>query len=280
MGNEFKMPVGVMVGTSLVRSAGIAALTGDAEKIFVKKPSATKLYTWFGQLASLSIRELGDVEVSAPFQKQKNQDIIPKVVQDIPLNDIGTLLLQIQRELWEDTLKDQKISCTSCSSPLEVDIELNKIKIPDSGQDEAYEFILVDLGQEYTIATGMEALQDYEGQVYNHAKFRVPLLSDALRYEKIHSNDIEFWRSIAHDCLISLVHKVEGDDEVREVTSGYINKRGKLLWKKDWTIKSMKNIRRDLQGTLPTALLYYEEDCPVCSNPTPMFARVNSFFST
>jgi len=52
-----------------------------------------------------------------------------------------------------------------------------------------------------------------------------------------------------------------------------------LIFNKDLSTASLKELRKGLQTTLPSAKFYYEEPCPSCSKDTPFFASVSNFFT-
>jgi len=280
MADKFQLPIGFKYNGQDIVELPIAETGGEAEKIFTKKPSSSKLHTWFGQVISSAVESIGDEKISSKFLKADHDKTdIPEAVKMIPFVDVGTLLVQIQRECWENTIKDQKLKCVSCGSSLDADIDLSKIDVPANDGGKATEEFSVKLSKTYEIKNSIEQLKEYDGYKFNHIKFRVATLGDAIKHQEIARDELLFWRKIAFDTMIGLYYQESADSEIIEVHEGYITKRGLQLFNKDFNTSTLKEIRSGLQKTLPSAKFYYEEDCPVCSSPTPFFASVTNFFS-
>lgn len=274
---NYKLPNGLIVDGQSIKEVSMAETGGEAELIFNEKPTSSGLYTWFGKVVSVAVKSIGEVKVASEFLKDEDRAVVP-IVTKIPFVDIGTLLIQIQRECWEDTIKEQQIVCSKCGTELTADIELEKIEIPFDENIAVPENIVVSLGREYKIDTGIEALASYDGEVYDHLVFRVPLLADAIRHEKIAQNDLQFWRNIAFDCLVGMF-KLDEAGNRQYTTDGYAGKRGKMLFNKDWDSKTLKKIRDGLQKGLPSPKFYYEDKCSACGKQTPYFTDITNFFS-
>lgn len=283
MDKVFYLPIGLKIDGKEIVELPIAKTGGEAEKIFTKKPAQSKIHTWFGQVLSASIESINGEKIASEYLRADNtdRDEIPALVKKIPFIDCGSLLIQVQRECWEDMITDQKITCTNCGAKLNADIDLNRITIPNNGEGRkpVLEEYVVKLDVPYTIShPKVEQLKEYEGVEFNAIKFRVATLGDAIKREGIVKDQILFWREIAFDTMTDLLFIDEKGNEI-PVAEGYITKIGKKLLTDTFTSKTLKKIRAGMQDTLPSAKFYYEEDCPECSQPTPFFATVSNFFS-
>ena len=252
MSKVFVLPQGIRIAEDdVLRELPIAPTTGEAEKVFTRKPNNQTLYTWFGRLISAAVEEINGVPVSAPFLKDASKTI-PDAVRDISMPDVGSLLLQIQCECWQDTIENQQIRCTSCGTNLIADVELRKIPI-EVPEEPHPDFVEVSLGTTYKIQTGLEAFSEWEGLTYDTAVFRVPLLRDALKYEKIAQNEVEFWRKVSMDCLLHLKNSETGE----VISPEYVHRRGALLMNEDWNTVTLKNVCYRLLTGFPTVKFFY-----------------------
>lgn len=277
---RFILPIGFTHNGKDILEMPIAETGGEAEKIFTKKPSASNIYTWFGQVLSVAIESVGGDEVSSEYIKSEDKKKIPDVVKNIPFIDAGTLLIQVQRECWEDMISDQEVKCKNCGTKLKADIDLNRIEIPNEEVEERkpIEFFDVKLPMTYTIQKSVEQLDEFNGLKFNHIKFRVATLGDAIKHEMVSKDEVLFWRNIAFDTMVGLFYKNEKTGDVEEVPSRYITLRGKQFFTKDFNSKTLREIRKGLQVSLPSAKFFYEEECPECGENTPFFASVGNFF--
>lgn len=274
-----KLPVGVEVDGKPVFEAPLAQTGGDAEKVYKSPVSSASLYSWFGRTIAVSLHSLGGVPVSEPFIKNSMESgEIPTIIQAISLFDVGSLIVQIQRECWQDIIKDQQIICKWCGKDITTDVDLKKLQVPEP-TGELIKEIIVKLPEVYEIdGHGIEAFEGFKGYKYNHLIFRVPTLADALRHERISDDDILFWQKIAMDCLKGFFY--EEGEEKEFVPEGYATRRGMLLFNKDFSTKTLKAIRDRLQAGLPSVKFYYEGECP-CPRKRiiPYFTEVSNFFS-
>lgn len=275
---KFYLPIGFKLSDSDVTDATIAETGGEAEKIYTDQPTRTKLHSWFGKVLAISIGNLGGVEIASEYEKQKDKEVIPDTVLKIPFVDVGSLLVQVQRECWEKEIKDQKITCVNCGEKLTADIDLAKIEVPYRDEKPVEETMLVKFDKTYTIGEQVEQLREYEGLRYNAIRFRIPTLEDAIRHQGVSKDEVIFWRNVAFDTMRDLVFiDTEGNEEM--LPKGWVTKRGKQLFTKDFSSRTLKSIRKSLQVDLPSVKYFYEEDCPVCSQPTPFFASSGNFFA-
>lgn len=275
---QFILPIGLKVEGEDIVTLPIAETGGEAERIYTKRPSTTKLHTWFGQLIAASVERIGNEKIAEKYLKQEDKKDIPALVKKIPFLDAGTLLIQIQRECWERHIENQKLTCTNCGSNLQATIDLDKVEIPENKEGKAIETFDVELPKTYTISTGIEQLKEYDGYKFNHIKFRTATLGDAIKHEGVTKDEVTLWRSIGFDTMIGLFYKDE-DGNIEEVPDGYVTKRGKQLFTKDFNTPTLKAVRSGLQKSLPSAKFFYEEECPECGKDTPFFASVSNFFS-
>lgn len=289
MQDSFVLPIGFMLNGTPVKTLGIANISGEAETVLTRKPKKGKLYTWMGQVASAAVDSIGGEAISAPFisRLHKNPDEVPELVQRIPLIDIGSLLIQIQRECWEDEIENQRVRCIHCGSTMQkVTLELNKIELPE-GDPVPVESFLIDLKQDIGISAGESTImQQYDGLKYNHIRVRVPTLKDAItaqfnvRTAGDEKQEIDFWRDVLFNCITEFIYKDPSGAGEIALPDGYLAKRGKLLFTKDWNTKVNKHVRKMLQTTLPSANFFYLDECTSCHEETPFYANSGSFFAS
>lgn len=274
---NFLLPIGMTIGGKEILSLPIADTGSEAEKVYTKKPKQGKIHTWMGQVISVSVSSIGDNPIASEFIKQEDKSVISEYVKSIPFLDAGSLLIQIQRECWEDTIEDQKIKCTNCGTNLTADVELYKIKTPENKDGKAMTDYVVKLKKPHIIRTGIDLLEEYEGFRFNRMKFRTMTLGDAINHEGVTKDEVQFWRNVAFDTLTEL-YMEEENGTITAVPNGFITRRGKALWSTDLDSKKLKEIRSGMQTTQPSTKTYYEENCPECDEPTPFFAQVGHFF--
>lgn len=272
-----KLPIGFSIGGKDIMELQVADTGSEAEKIYTKKPKQGKVQTWIGQVIAVSVTEIAGTPVASEFIKSEDKNNIPDLVKQIPFLDAATLLLQIQKECWEEVIPDQRVQCVNCGTNLKVDIELEKLAIPDNGTGKPLHEYVVKLKKPHIIKTGVEILEEYEGYKFNRLKFRTATLGDAITHEGVMKDEVLFWRNLAFDTLLDLYHEDE-NGEITPVPKGFIVKRGKTLFNKDFDTKKLKEIRSGMQTTQPSMKASYEEECPSCSEMTPLFAQPSYFF--
>lgn len=279
--DEFRLPIGFNHGGQVVKRIEKAETKASAEEIYTATPDVSDLYSWFGEVIAVSCQSIAGEPVSAPFIESLSKvKKLPSVIGKIPLVDVGSLLLQVQIFCWEDVISEQQIICRFCSKSLVGDIDLKKMleSMPFSEDTAPVTELTVPFGKEFTIRSDIEQLAEFNDVVYNGAIFRVPVLDDAIRHEKIGADEVLFWRDIAFDCLEALVF-IDENGTVERVADGYISRRGKQLFTKDWDTKTLKKIRSHLQTKLPSAKFYYEDVCPCPKRRTiAYFTDVTNFF--
>ena len=271
-----KLSIGFTHNGHLLKELPLAETGAEAEKIYSEKPKQTALYDWFARIVAVSIESIGGEAIAAEFIKTKE---VPEVVYKIPFLDLGGLIIQIQRECWEETITKQRFKCTNCGTTLETDVELKKIGIPE--KDGEIDEFRVRLPQTITIdteGTKSESLLEFNGKQFNQLVFRVATLKDAVKHQGVIKDEVMFWQNVAFDTLKNL-ELVEDDKVTDEVGSKYVTLRAKALFSRDLSAKSLRAVRKGLQTELPTAKYYYEDTCYNCGELTPFFASVNSFFT-
>jgi len=283
MSKTFKLSVGVKsTDGQPIKELTINRGSANVERVYTQEKSTSSLYSWFADVISASVVAIGSTPVAKPFfDSEETGRMVPEIVTQIPLTDVGNLLLQIQRECWQDIIKDQTTVCKFCAESLTIpEVDLNKIEVPFDAESPIPENIRVKLGSTYIINTGVDALKDYEGKQYNVAVFRIPVLADAIRHEKVAQDEVLFWQNIAFDCLIGLEYEGEKAEQKEFISQQFITGRGKLLFRKDWDTKTLRAVRSGLQTSLPSAKMYYEQDCPCPKRrKIPYFVAPSDFFS-
>ncbi len=289
MENKLVLPVGISADGAIVKEITLANTSGTAEEVYTSKPSASKLYTWLGEVISVSVQEIAGIPVYHTFMKTFNTTrMIPPVVKKLPLNDVGTLILQIQRECWQDIIPNQRVMCQKCGTDFTADIDLKKIEIEVEGKE--YPFIDIKLSKTYTINHPEDIYDQFKGESFNCIRFRVPTLGDAIRHEKLNIEEITFWRTMAFECAedFLMVETEFNEDLGREVeirrevsvAPGYVNQRGTLIFKNDLSTMDLRRVRTGLTGELPSAKMYYEDTCACGKYQVPFYTAVDNFFSS
>lgn len=275
---ELLIPNGVVVDGQVYKKAPLAETTGEAEMIFTSRPSETKMYSWFGEVISAAIANIGGNPIASEFFKKKGKDrVIPKAIKDLDFTDAGSLVLQVHRECWEDIIEEQHISCRNCGHSFKTDVDLNKIKVPFDEKQEKLKEVKVVLKKDYTVPD-IELFDEIKGTPYNTLTFRVIKLGDAIRNEGLGKKEVEFWRRLCFDTLDKISYTDRETEEEIELPSKFKTGRGMVLFNKDLNSKELKHIRKSVQTATPSAKLFYEDECPSCKKDTPFFANVNAFF--
>lgn len=280
MDKKLVLPIGYKYGGNDIKEVPIAETGAEAEKIYTKKPTRAKAHTWYAKVLAVSIEEIGGKKIASSFLSVKEDDRdnnIPAEILAMPYLDAGSLLIQIQRECWQDSISNQRVSCVNCGTVLQADIDLKRIEIP-TGVGEIVEEFIVPLKKTYEINETKEELQEYNGLRFNKLKFRVATMQDAINRQGVLIDEIQFWKEIAVDTFVGGFY--EDGEEFMEVPEKYFRLyKGKLLFNEVLTSMDLKNVREKIQTTLPSAKYYYEEACYSCGKDTPFFAGVSNFFS-
>ena len=275
---ELKLPIGLQYGGKSYKSLPLAVTGSDAEKIFTSRPKQGKHITWIAQVISTSLENIGGEEIASEFNQDKEKKI-PSAVLNIPFLDAGGLLIQIQRECWEEVISNQRLTCPDCGTKLTADIELEKIQIPDNGKTEAETHYNVDLKNPISVVADSEILADFKGMQYNRIVFRTATLRDAINFEGVAKDEVVFWKELAFHTIERLEY-VEDGKVIDIIPRDYISRRGKLLFNRDLNTKQLKAIRQGMMSTQESVKTYYNDNCYECGSEIPFFAQVNSFFQT
>jgi hypothetical protein len=288
MKDTLVLPIGFYTpdGTP-VKQMPVAHISGDAEVILTRKPKRGMLYTWMGQVIAVAVAEINGQPISPNFLSTvgKQPSYVPEPILNIPLVDVGSLLIQVQRACWEETIPNQRVKCIHCGTVMQnVGLELSQISIPEGDPMPAKDFV-IELGADIsTTHPGIDSLEEFNGLKYNAIKVRVPTLRDGISAQGIvkaadsEEQQINFWREIMFNCIVEFLY-IENGNQIA-LPSGYLNRRGKLIFTKDWGTKVNKHARKMIQTSLPTALFYYEDECTSCGEPTPFYATPGSFFTS
>lgn len=284
--DKFILPIGYYKNGVPVKSLDIASISGNAEKIFTTKPKRGKLYNWFGHIVAAAVDNIAGIPVSAPFLQKNLTDYVPDEVLEIPLVDVGSLLIQVQRACWEDHIPNQRVRCIHCSHTHQnVNLDLNRIEIPqgDATPPKSFE-IMFDTPVRLSFP-GSEIMAPFEGLMYNGITVRVPTLKDGLDAQKLVKNageekgEIDFWREVTLNCIENFFYH-DGVNARVMLPDGFLNLRSRMLFTKDWSTKMNRHVRKMMQTTLPSAVFYYQDECDGCGELTPFYTNPASFFTS
>lgn len=290
-GLTFDLPVGLNIDGIAQKKVELLQTNGVAEKVFVKKLSE-KPYTWQGNVVSIAVKSIGDIEIGASVRKgylETGSVTIPSIVKKLTLADINTLLVEIHRRVWVSFIPKQEIVCKYCGRRLVADINLDKIDyMPEDKDkmllDQLYEQITVDLPDAFIPPVIPKITDDpkYLGVAdipFNRIVLRPPLLEDGIRREANFADSIGFWRWIALDCLVAIQY-VENGIVVDELPKEFHKYYGIKIFNEYLSGRSLKAIRSALTESLPTLPFAYYEPCG-CDEQRdiPMVMDVSNFFS-
>lgn len=286
--NKFELPIGVVLGGETHKVVELMKSNGVAEKIFTKKIS-DKPYTWQGNILSAAIKSIGGIEIGAEVRKKYLEDgvvTIPSVILDLTMAEVNTLIVEIHRRVWQNELPKQEVFCKHCGRKMVVDIDLDRIDYSEESKREIENLqmmgpapIVVNLkdGFEPTPIGKITEKPEYSwitSSVFTRFTFRYPTLRDAIENERYYSDNIDFWRRVALNCLIS-IETENGDVLPSEFHTFY----GLKIFLEYLSVRDLKNIRNSLIEALPTLPFAYEDTCPHCERETPFIMEASSFFS-
>ena len=93
----FDLPIGLQTASGdAIKTVELLRTNGVAEKVFVTKLSE-RPYTWQGNVLSVGIKSIGDIEIGAEVRRQSLKDnavTIPTEIKNLTLADVNTLLLE------------------------------------------------------------------------------------------------------------------------------------------------------------------------------------------
>lgn len=293
LGLKFDLPVGFKIKGEYVKNVELLPSNSIAEEVFTSK-IAQKPFTWIARVIAVATGSIGDTKIAEAVRDEyyKTSKItIPKVILDMPWADANTMLLEIHRRVWENEVRDMETMCRHCSKSIVVDVDLNRIEMPEKNLlliEEAGEFDGISVPLDPFKLTRLlsqarsEELKELANTEFNEIVFRIPTLGDALKNERYFDRNIELWRRVGADCLESIrsVSREEGEDEiVTSIPSNFNTLLGIKIYK-ELTAKNLKTIRHELRESLPVIPFAYKDECPCDLNREIPFALDPSgFFS-
>lgn len=287
----FELPTGLRINGEVHKEVELLKTNGVAEKIFLKR-IPDKPFTWQGNIAAAAIRRIGNIEVGAEVRRKYLQDnavTIPSAILNLPLAEINTILVEVHRRVWVSFFPKQEIICKYCGKKLLADIDLDKIDYTPEAKELMetlvdYEHIIVDLKDGFTPMPIPKITDKPENAgitdtCFNRFVFRVPLLKDAIRFERNFSDSIGFWRRIALECLES-IQLIENDEVIGVLPSEFHTYYGIKIFDNILSGKDLRTIRNSLMEYLPTLPYAYYEPCG-CDRQEeiPMVMEASNFFS-
>ncbi len=289
---DLELNIGYNVNGEYTRSVSLLKSNGVAEEVFSKKTS-DKPYTWIANCLTIAVKSIGSVDVGVEARQNYLKDNvvnIPKVIKDMPMADANSLLLEIHRRTWKNLVEKQEIMCKYCAKTAIADVDLDRIDLTDDDKNliagsPKFEFIICDLvdGCDLTPIIVKLKKENELGHLkdinFNRFIYRVPTLGDALRNEKYASDNINFWRRIASDCLVS-IQEVDNGRTVNEFPEDFFAALGLDLYKQYLSTEDLGKVRYALREELPTMPFSYTDTCPCdLQKEIPFVMEASSFFS-
>jgi len=271
MSEKLILPIGFMYNGVPVKQLDTSHLSGESELILTSKPKKKKVYTWMGQVVAVAVSNVVGESVSDGLaaKLKREPEFVPEPVLKIPQSE----------------LENQMVRCIHCGQVMrKVTIELDKIEVP-VGEPVPVEFFDIDLKQDVEMFSESDIMAQYAGLKYNKIRVRVPTLADGIKAQHNvstsgdESQEMNFWRDILFDCIVGFYYSDAAGNTI-EMPEGYLTKRGKMLFSRDWSTKTNKHVRKALQTTLPSALFYYLDECTSCHEETPFYANSGAFFAS
>ena len=291
------LPAGLHYQGAVHTEVEFLKTNGIAEKVFVKK-LADKPYTWQARVAAIAIKRIGTIPIGAAVREEfiNTGDFkIPEPINQLPLAELNTLLVEIHRNLWQAIIPKQEFICKFCSKRLENTIDLTKIDYSPEDLEfikknppESFTEILVYLKDGFEIddikELSREDLIPYKGMNFNKLTFRVPVVKDAINHERFAEDTVDFWRKISLDCLLKIESVEDGDTpterlnaELPIIAKSYMGIR---FFDLHLSSEDLKGIREELTEYIPTLPFYYLDECP-CDRRLmiPHIMEASGFFS-
>lgn len=290
LGLTFDLPVGFTLRGEYVKKISLLESNSIAEEVFTTK-MAQQPFTWITRVISVAVGSIGDVSVGQQVRDdyfKTKQVNVPRAVLDIPWADANTLLLEIHRRVWESNIPKQETMCRFCTKAISVDIDLNKIELPEESQDlidEVGEFsgISVKLSP-FKLSSLLSKAKDEEvafikDSDFNNIVFRVPTIGDAVKNESYFDQNIELWRRVGADCL-EAIQKIDDEGNVEyELPKKFVRLIGIKLFGV-LLARNLKVIRHELRESLPVMPFAYMDDCACDSKrKIPFVLDSSGFFS-
>ena len=98
----YELPIGLSSNGEMLQNVELLRTNGVAEKVFVTK-IAEKPYTWQGNVLSVAIKSIGNVEIGAGVREKYLKEgsvTIPEAILHLTLADVNTSLVEIHRRCW------------------------------------------------------------------------------------------------------------------------------------------------------------------------------------
>lgn len=298
---NYNVGVKFIYNNELIDRAELLKTNGIAEEVYLKK-FPEKPYTWIANVISIGIGSLNNIPVGtiARTQYEKSgQVFIPDIVKHLPLAEANSMLPEIHRRVWKNTLPHQEILCKYCGQKAVVEIELDELKFDAEDLQKleensgAYEYLYVDLTESLSLTDWVRSMKREKEMSelidvgFNRLVFRIPTLADAIKHERFATTDsIKFWRKIAFECLTN-IQAVSIDPENptaparidMEVPTDSFVWLGEALMNKYLDSEDLAQIRYALREEIPTLPFAYEDLCPHCNRNTPYIMEASAFFS-
>lgn len=290
---DFQLNLGVKRGKT--RDRDVSLLSGNAvtEEVFTRK-NADKPYTYYGNIFSVGIGSIGKELVGSEVREKylkNNQVEIPPIVRQIPFAECNTVLVEIHRRIWKNSLPKQNIMCIACGKDITCDINLSEIEMRKDDM-QAFEnaddldFLQVDLEDGIDLTELIEKF-DKEGdkypslrnRKYNRLIFRIPLLDDAINNEKYSMDTVKFYRYMAADCLVA-IQEVVDNKIVEEIPNTLFTWIGMKLFDQYMTSTDLGLVRKSFMDDIPQMPFDYKRVCPCpMQKEIPYSMEATSFFS-
>lgn len=280
--------VGYNVNGKYTKEVTLLNSNGVAEKVYLEK-LPEKPYTWMGNCLAVSIGEINGVQIAAKVREQylRNRSLsIPSIILDMPLADVNSLLLEIHRTIWQNIIPNQEVMCKYCGEKMIVEIDLNKIELPEKDFDNTlleWDSLTCDLLTGWVFnspgSQGNKLYEEFDGVHFNRFIFRIPTLRDGIMNEKLMNDSVTLWRRIALSTIIC-ARSVDKDGNIlAELPGEAIKTMGIRIFEQQLNGKDLQKIRSCLRETLPTLPYYYEDECVNCHRNTPVSMEATNFFS-
>lgn len=290
----FELPVPANYNGKFLSEVELLKNNGIAEEVLTKKVQG-KSFSWIANIIAITFARLGDVLIAADVRNNYAKTetvVVPSVVTRIPLASANSAIIEIHRRVWKNVLEDQEVICKYCTTSLRTDVNLSEIKMPakyvevmKNFETSPMEFIVISLDDadafslDAFLSTKKDDVDfsDLMGVKFNQLVFRIPLLADAIKHEKIALDSIKFWRNIACECLVSI-------KSVGDVTHEFPMEKfvwlGMALFDKYLDSDVLQKVRTALREEPPTLPFTYEGicGCPM-QREIPYAIEAKSFFS-
>jgi hypothetical protein len=290
LGLKFDLNIGLKVNGETVKEVELLTSNSVAEEVFTRKLSQEP-FTWIGNVISVAVGSIGETRIAEAVRQEyfkTGKVTIPKIVRDISFADANSLLLEIHRRVWQHKFDSMETMCRYCAKSIEVDVDLNNIKLTEEQElilETTPEFngIAVDLTP-FSLDSLIKDLKGEEvstllGTTFNRFTYRIPTLGDAIKNQDYFDRNIELWRRIGADCLVSIQKVDEEGNVVADIPENYIRFLSIKLYR-DMDVANLKKIRHALREELPVLPFAYMDSCACDSRrKIPYTLESSGFFS-